>query len=127
MIEKVRRWQPEREIVLVGDGGYAAIVLVQRCQRLKKPVKLVSRLRLDARLFEFPGTQPKSKPGVKPKKGDRQTRLSERLQDPDTPWKKLNLLLYAKEHKIEFVTGVSLAYSRPRPSTPALCAGALPG
>ena len=37
MIDKVRRWQPDREIMLVGDGSYAAIVLVQRCQRLKKP------------------------------------------------------------------------------------------
>ena len=43
MIDKVRRWQPEREITLVGDGSYAAIVLVQHCQRLKKPLQLVSR------------------------------------------------------------------------------------
>jgi hypothetical protein len=69
MMDKVRRWQPDREIALVGDGSYAAIVLVQRCQRLKKPVKLVSRLRLDARLFDFPAPQPKSKRGPKPKKG----------------------------------------------------------
>ena len=46
MIDKVRRWQPEREIVLVGDGSYAAMALIQRCQRLKRRVKLVSRLRL---------------------------------------------------------------------------------
>ncbi|HEY5730629.1 MAG TPA: hypothetical protein VIS72_11295, partial [Anaerolineales bacterium] len=69
MIEKVRRWQPEREMTVVGDGSYAVIVLVQRCQRLKKPVQLVSRLRLDARLFDFPGSQSKSKRGPKPQKG----------------------------------------------------------
>jgi hypothetical protein len=108
MIGKVRRWQPDREIMLVGDGSYAAIVLVQRCQRLKKPVKLVSRLRLDARLFDFPSPQPKSKRGPKPKKGDRQPKLSQRLEDPETVWKKLKLILYGKEHAIEFVTGLSL-------------------
>lgn len=108
MIEKVRRWQPDREITLVGDGRYAAIVLVQRCQRLKKPVILVSRLRLDARLFDFPGPQPRSKRGPKPKKGDRQSKLSQRLEDPETAWKKLKVILYGKEHDIEFVTGVSL-------------------
>jgi hypothetical protein len=108
MIDKVRRWQPDREITLVGDGSYAAIVLVQRCQRLKKPVKLVSRLRLDARLFDFPKPQPASKRGPKPKKGERQIKLSERLEDPDTKWQKLELVLYGKEHLVEFITGVSL-------------------
>jgi hypothetical protein len=108
MIDKVRRWQPEREIRLVGDGSYAAIVLVQRCQRLKKPVKWVSRLRLDARLFDFPEPQPKSKRGPKPKKGKRQTKLSERLEDPETKWQELELVLYGQEHLVEFVTGISL-------------------
>ena len=108
MIDKVRRWQPDREIMLVGDGSYAAIVLVQRCQRLKKPVKLVSRLRLDARLFDFPEPQPKSKRGPKPKKGNRQAKLSQRLEDPETKWQELKIVLYGKEHLIEFITGVSL-------------------
>jgi hypothetical protein len=108
MIDKVRRWQPEREITLLGDGSYAAIVLVQRCQRLKKAVRLVSRLRLDARLFDFPVPQPKSKRGPKPKKGARQVQLTQRLEDPQTNWKKLKLMLYGKQHLIEFVTGISL-------------------
>jgi hypothetical protein len=34
LIEKIRFWQPEREIILVGDGGYAAVELVATCQRL---------------------------------------------------------------------------------------------
>jgi hypothetical protein len=108
MLDKVRRWQPEREITLVGDGSYAAIALVQHCQRLKKCVKLVSRLRLDARLFDFPSPQPKSKRGRKPKKGARQTRLVQRLEDPQTDWKELKLMLYGKEHAIDFITGISL-------------------
>jgi hypothetical protein len=35
--EKIRRWQPDREITLIGDGAYAAVALVQRCQRLRHP------------------------------------------------------------------------------------------
>lgn len=108
MIGKVRRWQPDREMMLVGDGSYAAIMLVQRCQRLKKPIKLVSRLRLDARLFDFPAPQPKSKRGPKPKKGDRQSKLSQRLEDPETQWQELEIVLYGKEQLIEFITGVAL-------------------
>jgi hypothetical protein len=108
MIDKVRRWQPEREIILVGDGSYAAVALVQRCQQLTKPVKLVSRLRLDARLFDFPAPQPKGKRGPKPKKGARQIHLAQRLEDPQSDWKTLKVTLYGKEHSVEFITGISL-------------------
>lgn len=113
MIGKVRRWQPEREIVLVGDGSYAAVALVQRCQRLKQPVKLVSRLRLDATLHGFPGPQPKSKPGPKPKKGARQPSLAARLVDPNTYWRTMKIAWYGGDEKeIECVTGVCLWYRR---------------
>jgi len=109
MIQKVRRWQPDREIILVGDGTYAAVPLVQRCQRFKRPVKLVSRLRLDARLFDPPGPQPKSKRGPKPKKGRRQPTLAARLADPDTPWEELTVTWYGGVKKtVEFLTGTSL-------------------
>lgn len=109
MIRKVRRWQPDREIVLVGDGSYAAVVLVQRCQRLKQPVKLVSRLRLDARLFDPPGPRPQGKRGPHPKKGQRQPRLDARLVDPDTPWEELTVAWYGGDQKtLEFITGTSL-------------------
>ena len=109
MIQKVRRWQPDREIILVGDGSYAAVALVQRCQRLKRPVKLVSRLRLDARLFDPPRPRPKGKRGPKPKKGQRQPKLEARLADPNTPWEELTLTWYSDVEKtVEFVTGTSL-------------------
>jgi hypothetical protein len=109
MIQKVRRWQPEREIILVGDGTYAAVPLIQRCQRLQQPVTLVSRLRLDARLFDPPGPQPKSKRGPKPKKGTRQPPLAARLTDPTTDWQEITVTWYGGVQKtLEFITGTSL-------------------
>ena len=111
MIDKVRRWQPDREIVLVGDGSYAAVALGHCCRRLNKPVKLVSRLRLDARLYDFPGPQPKSKRGPKPKKGTRQPSLVNRLADPKTCWQELEIDWYGGQKKmIELVTDVCLWY-----------------
>jgi hypothetical protein len=113
MIGKVRRWQPESEIILVGDGGYAAVVLVQRCQRLQKPVCFISRLRLDAVLHDFSSAKPKGKRGPQPKKGERQPSLAQRLADATTPWKKAILPWYGGYQKeIEFVSGVSLWYHR---------------
>jgi hypothetical protein len=111
MIGKVRHWQPEREIVLVGGGSYAAVVLIQRCQRLKQPVKLVSRLRLDACLHDFPGPRPKGKRGPTPKKGTRQPSLAARLTDPKTRWQTLKIPWYGGgEKEVDMVTGVSLWY-----------------
>ena len=113
MIEKVRRWQPESEIVLVGDGSFAAIALIQRCQRLKKPVRLISRLRLDAVLHDNPAPRPKGKCGPHPKKGERQMSLAQRLVDPATVWKKATLPWYGGFlKKIEFASGLSLWYHR---------------
>lgn len=116
LIEKIRRWQPEREIVLVGDGSYAAVALVQRCQRLQRPVRLVSRLRLDAALYDETTPQPQSKRGPKPQKGTRQPNLATRLNDPTTAWQRVTLPWYGGEDKtLDIVSGVSLWYHRGTP------------
>jgi hypothetical protein len=113
MVDKVRRWQPDREITLVGDGSYAAVTLIHHCQQLEKPVKLASSLRLDARLFDPPGSQPPGKPGPKPKKGARQPSLADRLEDPETAWQTATVTWYDQSEKvIQFVTGVSLWHTK---------------
>lgn len=113
MITKVRRWQPDREIILVGDGGYAAVTLIRHCQQFENPVKLVARLRLDARLFDHPGPQPASKRGRKPKKGARQPNLADRLEDPDTDWQEIEVKWYDRQKKVlQYITGVSLWHTK---------------
>ena len=105
----MRRWQPEREIIIAADGGFAAVPLVQHCQRKHIKVTFVCRLRWDARLFEPPEPQPKSKRGPKPKKGARQASLQQRLQDPHTVWTTLEVNWYGGEKKqIEYCSGTSL-------------------
>ena len=116
LIGWVRRWQPEREIVLVGDGSYAAILLVQRCQRLKQPVKLVSRLRLDAQLYQTPPTErPKGKRGPMPKKGARQPQLADRLNDEQTAmvqaWNSLGTLTACKPSNMPRHCPLALSWS----------------
>jgi len=36
LMGKVRRWQPDREMILVGDGTYAALSLIRCCQALTR-------------------------------------------------------------------------------------------
>jgi hypothetical protein len=106
---KLRRWHPEREIVLIGDGGYAAVELVRTCRRLG--VRLVARLRWDAKLYEEPGPQPPGKRGRKPKKGARQPSFDERLSDSKAEWTTATLPWYGGgEREVRLLTGVSLRH-----------------
>ena len=70
LILQVRRWVPERELILVTDGGFAAVELASDCRRHR--VTLVCRLRIDAALYDPPAVPPPGRRGPKPKKGPRQ-------------------------------------------------------
>lgn len=110
--QKLRRWFPERAIVLVGDGGFAAVELVAACQQEPPPVTLVCRLRLDAALYAFPEPQPQGKRGPKPKKGARQQSPRQRLTDPHTGWQRVTLPWYGGAARpVELATGVALWYT----------------
>jgi hypothetical protein len=116
LIARVRRWLPQRDITVVADGAYAAVSLVRQCQQLDPPVKLVSRLRLDARLFARPSPHPAGKRGKKAAKGPREPRLLDRLADPATEWETWDVTWYGGEQRpLETVTGVSLWYRATQP------------
>jgi hypothetical protein len=109
MIRVVGRWLPKRTIVLVTDGGLTAVKLGLCCAKLANPVTYVSRLRLDAQLYDQPPEQVAGKRGPKPKKGARQPSLKARLKHKDTEWTTLSLPWYGgKKYLIEFVTGISV-------------------
>jgi len=112
MIGAVRRWLPEKTLVLVTDGGLTAVKLGLRCARYANPVTYVSRLRLDAVLHDPPGPQPRGKRGPKPKKGKRQPSLKTVLLDPSTQWTKCEIDWYGgKRRIIEIATGIALWYT----------------
>jgi hypothetical protein len=108
----VRRWLPKEKIVLVTDGGLTAVKLGLRCSQCANPVTYISRLRLDAALYDWPGPQPASKPGPKPKKGARCPSLQTRLADASTQWQSLIIDWYGGKSKtVEVVTGTNLWYT----------------
>ena len=112
MIRLVRRWQPTRPIVLVVDGGLAAVKLGWKCLQAAFPVTYVSRFRFDSALYDQPEPQPKGKRGPKPKKGKRQPSLSQRLHDPNTQWEKRQVRWYGGEQRwVEIATGTALWYT----------------
>jgi hypothetical protein len=48
----VRRWWPDRALVAVADSTYATLPLLASCRRLAAPMTFITRLRLDAALYE---------------------------------------------------------------------------
>ena len=82
----VRRWYPEREIVAVADGTYASLKLLDRCRRLKKPITFITRLRLDAALYEPAPPRRRGQLGRPRVKGSRLPKLSAVAEDPNTAW-----------------------------------------
>ena len=86
MLLVLRRWYPQREIVATADRSYASLKLLSRCRSLSKPVTFVTRLRLDAALYE---PAPPRRPGQKGRprlKGERLPNLSVVADDPTTVW-----------------------------------------
>jgi hypothetical protein len=116
----VRRWCPEREIVAVADGGYASLKLLDRCRRLSNPITFVTRLRLDAALYEPP---PQRRPGQigRPRmKGERLPNLSTFAEDPDTEWAPITISGWHGAHKrvVEVLSSTAIWYSTGLPAVP---------
>jgi hypothetical protein len=94
MLAQVRRWLPDRPIVVVADSSYAVLELLSAAAGLAHPVTMVTRLRLDAALYHPAPPREKGKRGAPRKKGERQPTLAERLIDPATVWKRHTLRWY---------------------------------
>jgi hypothetical protein len=90
IIQLVRRWLPDRKLVFVGDGSFAVLDLLS-CVSSMPDTSLITRLRMDAELWD---PAPKRKPGQngRPRvKGARRPSPQQRLDDPKTPWTKLEV------------------------------------
>ncbi|MCA1702473.1 MAG: transposase [Actinobacteria bacterium] len=111
MIRQLRRWLPDRTLVVVADSTYAALELLADAAGLQQPVTVVTRLRLDAALYD---PAPPREPGTKGRprrKGARQPTLAQRLTDPDTAWEALTVPWYGgATAAVEVATGTAVWY-----------------
>lgn len=80
------RWLVEREIVIVADSSFAALDLLSA---VKEEVTVVTRLRMDAALYEPAAKRKKGQLGRPRKKGKRLVTLQEVADNPETKWKKV--------------------------------------
>jgi len=101
------RWLPGRKIIAVADSSFAAIELLNAVRRR---VCMITRLRLDARLFDPPARRRPGTVGRPRVIGKRQPNLAERLANPKTRWRRLRVSgWYGRgERLVEIVTGTAL-------------------
>jgi hypothetical protein len=120
MLLLVRRWHPERTIVAVADGGYASLKLLDRCRSLKRPITFITRLRLDAALYEPAPPRKPHQMGRPRLKGERLANLSAVLEDPKTAWTPITVSSWygGGERAVQIVSETAIWYSTGLPAVP---------
>jgi hypothetical protein len=85
IIRLVVRWLPGREIVFVADSSFAALELLDKSKALPR-ASVITRLRLDAALYDPPPPRPPGTRGRPRLKGKRLPTLEAVLVDKKTRW-----------------------------------------
>lgn len=116
----VRRWHPERKIVAVADRTYASLTLLDRCRRLSNPITFITRLRLDAALYEPAPPRYPGQLGRPRLKGERLSNLSVVAEDPSANWKLIEVANWYGEEKrsVEIVSDTAVWHSTGLPAVP---------
>lgn len=111
----VQRWLPERPIVVVGDSSFAALELLAAVT--SKTCCVVTRLRLDAALYEPAPPRPPGRHGRPRKKGRRLPTLAQVAADPTTRWQDVTVKQWYGEanRRVEIATGTAVWYHAGKP------------
>lgn len=115
MLKVLRRWQPARELVVVGDNAYAALDFLDAVQRLG--ITVIARLRLDAALYD--PAPPYAGRGRPRKKGKRLPTLAQVLLDPTTVWQPHSLRWYDGQVRcMDIASGCAVWFHYGKPPVP---------
>ena len=109
LLLQVKRWVGDRQVVAVGDSSYAVIDLLNA---LQGRVSLISRLRLDAALYEPVPVPLPGQRGRKRLKGSRLPTLLNIAGDKTATWQKLEVADWygGQPQPVDYVTGAAIWY-----------------
>ena len=111
------RWLPGRKVIFVGDSSYGTHALARAISELG--AILISRMRLDASLYELPEPKTPQQRGRPPQKGKRLPKLNTLLGDPDASWTPITLPVWyggKKNKALQIRSGVALWYRSGKPT-----------
>ena len=120
MIMQLRRWLPDRKLVVVADSEFAAILWLFRLTQLPGELCLIVRLRLDAALYQPAPQRRSGTPGRPRKKGERLPTLEQVAVDPKTRWQRVSLRNWYGEgrRQIEIVSQTAVWFHGGLPPLP---------
>jgi len=116
MIRLVVRWLPGREVALVADSSFAALELLDKVATLPR-ASVITRLRLDAALYDPPPPRKPSTKGRPRLKGKRRPTLEAVLADERTQWTTLIVDQWYGEgpREVEVATDTAVWYHTGKP------------
>jgi DDE superfamily endonuclease len=116
LLGQVRRWLPERALIVVADTSYAALDLLAWCARQARPITVITRLRLDAALYAPAPVRRRGQRGRRRLKGERVRKLTERLKDGRTRWQTCQLPWYGGQiRRLHLASGTAVWYHSGKP------------
>lgn len=117
MILQLRRWLPDRPMVVLMDIAYTGQWMLEA---LRRRVTVVAQMRLDSALYAPPPPRQPGQRGAPRKVGEKLPKLSERLLDPLTSWTRVRASFWygGREVELEIATGIALWYYRGNPAVP---------
>jgi hypothetical protein len=120
LLHQIRRWLPRRELTVVADSSFAVLTLLDTLQHLAQPVTMITRLRLDAALYEPVPKRPPGQTGRPRLKGNRLPTLQKVLQDPTTAWTPVTVAkwYHEPERTVEVCSATAVWYHTGMPPVP---------
>lgn len=123
MIFQLRRWRPHRALIVGADYSYAVLEFLHACQTMVNPVTSITRLRLDAALYE-PALPTSGKAGRPRQKGKRLPTLQAVLDDSQTKWQSVKVRWYDGQTQLmEIASQTAVWYHSGKPPVPILPLG----
>jgi hypothetical protein len=118
VLRQVRRWLPDRQLIVVTDSGFAALDLLAALTR--DGITMITRLRLDAALYAPAPTRGRGAMGRPRKKGVRLPTLATILTDAQTTWTRATIRGWygQTDRDIEYTAATAVWYHAGRPVVP---------
>ena len=116
MMRLVGRWLPGREIAFVADSSFAALELLAKVKTMRRG-SVLTRLRLDAALYDPPPPRAPGTTGRPRLKGKRRPTLEAVLADEQTQWTPLRVAQWYGEgpREVEVATATAVWYHTGKP------------
>ncbi len=120
VVVRVRRWLPSREMVVTCDSSFAALDFLDALRRLPQPVHVITRLRLDAALYEPAPVRQPGQMGRPRRKGRRLPTLAQVLSSADTQWFRASISPWygGDTREVDMATGTAVWYHVGKPVVP---------